>query len=109
MAPPATVLKTPAGTPAVHGWSHNAVVPPQVRAHLAARQLDGDDVLRTLMVPLLVTRGRLGCVALQAMAEHVHADLVRRAGLPTPELVDPRKDGPCGRSAVSRLSECCRS
>jgi non-heme chloroperoxidase len=52
---------------------YHAIVPPQVRAHLAARQIDGDDVLRTLMVPLLVTHGRLDCVVLPAMADHVLA------------------------------------
>jgi len=52
---------------------YHAIVPAQVRAHLAARQLDGDDVLRTLMVPLLVTHGRLDRVVLPAMADHVLA------------------------------------
>jgi non-heme chloroperoxidase len=52
---------------------YNAVVPAQVRANLAARQIDGDDVLGTLMVPLLVTHGRLDRVVLPAMAEHVLA------------------------------------
>jgi non-heme chloroperoxidase len=52
---------------------YNAVVSPQVRANLGARQIDGDDVLRTLMVPLLVTHGRLDTVVLPAMAEHVLA------------------------------------
>jgi non-heme chloroperoxidase len=48
-------------------------VPAQVRANLAAREIDGDDVLRTLKVPLLVTHGRLDTVVLPAMAEHVLA------------------------------------
>jgi non-heme chloroperoxidase len=52
---------------------YNAVVPPQIRANLGARQIDGDDVLRTLTVPLLVTHGRLDSVVLPAMAEHVLA------------------------------------
>jgi non-heme chloroperoxidase len=51
----------------------NAVVPAQVRANLAARQIDGDDMLRTLTVPVLVTHGRLDQVVLPAMAEHVLA------------------------------------
>jgi non-heme chloroperoxidase len=51
----------------------NMVVAPRTRASLAARQIDGDDVLRTLMVPLLVTQGRDDTVVLPAMAEHVLA------------------------------------
>jgi non-heme chloroperoxidase len=52
---------------------YNAVVPAQVRANLAARQIDGDDVLRTFMVPLLVTHGRQDNVVLPAMVEYVLA------------------------------------
>ena len=48
-------------------------VPAQVRANLAAREIDGDDVLRTLQVPLLVTQGRADTIVLPAMAEHVLA------------------------------------
>ena len=46
---------------------YNAVVPAQIRANLGARQIDGDDLLRTLMVPLLVTQGRLDPVVLPAV------------------------------------------
>ena len=49
------------------------VVPARIRANLAARQIDGDDVLRTLGVPLLVSHGRADTVVLPAMAEHVLA------------------------------------
>jgi len=49
----------------------NMVVAPRIRASLAARQIDGDDVLRTLTVPLLVTQGRADTVVLPAMAEHI--------------------------------------
>jgi non-heme chloroperoxidase len=49
----------------------NVVVPPAVRAHLAARSIDCDDVLRTLSMPVLVTHGRADSVVLPAMAEHV--------------------------------------
>jgi pimeloyl-ACP methyl ester carboxylesterase len=71
------------------GW--NVVVPARVRANLAARELDCDDVLRALRVPLLVTQGREDTVVLPAMADHVPhleeperfnrelADLTRRA------------------------------
>jgi non-heme chloroperoxidase len=48
-------------------------VPARIRANLGAREIDGDDVLRTLQVPLLVTQGRADTVVLPAMAEHVLA------------------------------------
>jgi pimeloyl-ACP methyl ester carboxylesterase len=48
-------------------------VPARIRANLGARQIDGDDVLRTLQVPLLVTQGRADTIVLPAMAEHVLA------------------------------------
>jgi non-heme chloroperoxidase len=51
----------------------NMAVAPQVRASMAAREIDGDDVLRTLTVPLLVTHGRADTVVLPAMAEHILA------------------------------------
>jgi non-heme chloroperoxidase len=51
----------------------NMAVAPQVRASLGARQIDDDDVLRALEVPLLVTHGRSDTVVLPAMAEHVLA------------------------------------
>jgi pimeloyl-ACP methyl ester carboxylesterase len=51
----------------------NVVVPARVRANLAARELDDDDVLRALRVPLLVTQGREDSVVLPAMAEHILA------------------------------------
>ena len=49
------------------------VVPARIRANLAAREIDGDDVLRTLKVPLLVSHGRADTVVLPAMADHVLA------------------------------------
>jgi pimeloyl-ACP methyl ester carboxylesterase len=51
----------------------NMVVPARVRAHLAAREIDDDDVLRTLDVSLLVTQGRADTVVLPAMAQHILA------------------------------------
>jgi len=51
----------------------NVVVPAQIRANLAVRTIDDDDVLRALQVPLLVTQGREDSVVLPAMAEHVLA------------------------------------
>jgi non-heme chloroperoxidase len=53
--------------------SWNIAVPAQIRANLAARDLDCDDVLRALEVPLLVTQGRADTVVLPAMAEHILA------------------------------------
>jgi non-heme chloroperoxidase len=49
----------------------NVVVPARVRANLAAREIDSDDVLQALEVPLLVSHGRAETVVLPAMAEHV--------------------------------------
>jgi len=51
----------------------NVTVPASIRAHLAAREIDCDDVLGTLQVPVLVTHGRADSVVLPAMAEHVLA------------------------------------
>jgi non-heme chloroperoxidase len=51
----------------------NVVVPARVRAALAAREIDDDDVLRELRVPLLVTQGRADTVVLPAMADHILA------------------------------------
>jgi non-heme chloroperoxidase len=51
----------------------NVVVPARIRAALAAREIDDDDVLRTLEVPVLLTHGRMDSVVLPAMAEHVLA------------------------------------
>ncbi len=51
----------------------NVIVPAQIRANLGAREIDDDDVLSTLEVPLLVTQGRADKVVLPAMAEHVLA------------------------------------
>ena len=53
--------------------SWNIVVPAQIRANLASREIDCDDVLSGLEVPLLVTQGRVDAVVLPAMAEHVLA------------------------------------
>lgn len=51
------------------GW--NMVVSPRIRGHLAARDVDSDDVLASLEVPLLVTHGEADTTVLPAMAEHV--------------------------------------
>jgi pimeloyl-ACP methyl ester carboxylesterase len=42
-------------------------------AGLAAREINGDDVLATLRVPVLVSHGRADIVVLPAMADHVLA------------------------------------
>ena len=49
----------------------NMVVPAQVRGALISREIDGDDVLSTLSVPVLVTHGRADAIVLPSMAEHV--------------------------------------
>jgi pimeloyl-ACP methyl ester carboxylesterase len=51
------------------------VVPARIRANLAAREIDIDDVLRALHVPLLVSHGRADSVTLPAAAEHILAIL----------------------------------
>ena len=51
----------------------NVVVPASIRANLASRTIDDDDVLRAIEVPLLVTQGRADSVVLPLMAEHVLA------------------------------------
>ena len=47
------------------------VVPAATRGHLGARDLDYDDVLRSLRVPLLVSHGQADTIVLPAMAQHV--------------------------------------
>ena len=46
-------------------------VPAAIRANLAARDLDFDDVLGELEVPVLLSQGRSDSVVLPAMAEHI--------------------------------------
>jgi non-heme chloroperoxidase len=48
-------------------------VPAAIRANLAARDIDFDDVLRRLEMPVLVTQGREDSVVLPTMAEHILA------------------------------------
>jgi pimeloyl-ACP methyl ester carboxylesterase len=49
------------------------IVPARIRASLAARDIDCDDVLAALEVPVLVTQGRADSIVLPAMAEHILA------------------------------------
>jgi pimeloyl-ACP methyl ester carboxylesterase len=49
----------------------NMVVPPEVRGALFAREIDADDVLSRLSVPVLVTHGRGDAIVLPSMGEHV--------------------------------------
>jgi len=49
----------------------NMVVPASIRANLVAREIDDDDVLGALAIPVLVTHGRADSVVLPAMAEHL--------------------------------------
>jgi non-heme chloroperoxidase len=56
-------------------WSNavcsTMVVPAAVRSALLARQIDADDVLAQISVPVLVTHGRADTIVLPSMAEHV--------------------------------------
>jgi non-heme chloroperoxidase len=52
-------------------WS--MAVPARIRANLAAREIDDDNVLRELTVPLLVTQGVEDTVVLPTMADHILA------------------------------------
>jgi non-heme chloroperoxidase len=49
----------------------NMVVPSEVRGALFARELDADDVLSRLSVPVLVTHGLADAIVLPSMAEHL--------------------------------------
>ena len=49
----------------------NVVVPSRVRAALISRDIDSDDVLRELRVPVLVTQGQEDQVILPAMGQHI--------------------------------------
>jgi len=49
----------------------NMVVPSEIRGALFAREIDSDDVLSRLSVPVLVTHGRADAIVLPSMAEHV--------------------------------------
>ena len=51
----------------------NMVVPAAVRGALLAREIDADDVLSGLSIPVLVTHGRADAIVLPSMAEHVLA------------------------------------
>jgi non-heme chloroperoxidase len=69
----ACVVKPVPGDDLETAMCWNVAVPAAIRAHLAARELDYDDVLGALEVPFLVTQGRADTVVLPAMAEHVLA------------------------------------
>lgn len=49
----------------------NIIVPAEVRSGLLAREIDSDDVLKDLSIPVLVTQGREDQHCLPAMAEHI--------------------------------------
>jgi pimeloyl-ACP methyl ester carboxylesterase len=51
----------------------NMVVPPEVRRALISRNLDNDDILSALAIPVLVTHGRSDNIVLDSMAEHIVA------------------------------------
>ena len=49
----------------------NMVVPTEIRGALIAREIDGDDVLAALSVPVLVIHGAQDSIVLPSMARHV--------------------------------------
>lgn len=49
----------------------NMVVPAAIRGNMFAREIDSDDFLGSLEVPVLVTQGRADETVLPAMAEHI--------------------------------------
>lgn len=49
----------------------NMIVPPEVRAGLLKREIDSDDVLMNMTVPVLVTQGKEDQHCLPAMSEHI--------------------------------------
>ncbi|MBB4568407.1 alpha/beta fold hydrolase [Rhizobium leucaenae] len=51
----------------------NMAVPAKIRAALLAREIDSDDVLSALAVPVLVSHGQKDTVVLPAMAQHLMA------------------------------------
>ena len=51
--------------------AYNVIVPSEVRAALAAREIDADDVMSALRVPVLVTHGLEDVAMLPAMGEHI--------------------------------------
>lgn len=53
------------------GLCGSASVPPHVLGALISRQIDSDDVLAQLGVPVLVTHGRQDQIILPSMAEHI--------------------------------------
>jgi pimeloyl-ACP methyl ester carboxylesterase len=48
----------------------NMVVPPEVRGALISREINADDVLASLSVPVLVTHGSEDSIVLPSMSEH---------------------------------------
>lgn len=49
----------------------NMVVPPEVRSALIGREIDGDEALSNVSVPVLVSHGRDDAIVLSSMAEHI--------------------------------------
>jgi non-heme chloroperoxidase len=82
----------------------NVLVPAPIRANLGSREIDDDDVLRALEVPLLVTHGRADSVVLPAMAEHVLATCPTAEASwydgvgHVPHLEDPERSDSPGRA-----------
>jgi non-heme chloroperoxidase len=47
------------------------IVPPKIRLALVTRDLNNDDVLRGLSIPVLISQGRSDTLVLPAMGEHI--------------------------------------
>jgi pimeloyl-ACP methyl ester carboxylesterase len=90
-------------------------VPARIRASLAAREIDCDDVLRALTVPLLVAHGRADTIVLPAMAEHVLATCPTATAAwygdaaHVPHLEDPARFNRAGRARATDtgVTSCC--
>ena len=60
------------------GLSGSVAVPPEVLGGMISRQIDSDDVLSRLHVPVLVTHGRRDQIVSPSMADHILPDLPDR-------------------------------
>jgi len=47
------------------------IVPPKIRLALVTRDLNNDDILRGLNIPVLISQGRSDTLVLPAMGEHI--------------------------------------
>lgn len=69
------VYNTPSPQDLYYILGFNAIVPPYVREGLHSRELEHDDILAALDLPVLITHGEEDTIVLPAAAEE-HADLI---------------------------------